>query len=385
MFGLDWLFTTSTNTGIAVTPTNAAKCAMVAVCTALLANGCSIPVKLYQRVDGAKEAATDHPAHTLVHRDASDWMSAAAFRTALTRDAIAFGNGFAHITRDGSGRPVELIRLSPGAVAIEIDDVTLEPTYRLSLAHGGTVVEHFSNILHITSGMRADDGVTGLSVISQAKDDIALSLVMAQTVASTFKNNSRPGGIILLQKAMGDDTRAAIKSSWTQALSGENAGGIAVLEHGAKYETIQQPLAENEAEKLLIQTNVAICRHFNVPPHLAYELTRATWSNAAEMNRAFLDYSLAPWHREWVSAYRRALLTPEERDTFLFEFETDEFIKSATLDRWQAYQIARSSGVLTANEIRAIENMPRIDTADADALGNPYTQGNSNDFSEVQE
>ena len=372
-FGLEWLLAPNTTSGINVTAATAPKCATVAICLALLANGTSIPCKLYERVGGAKQPAPEHPGHVLAHRDATEWMSATAFRATITRDAILTGNGFAYVNRDLAGRPVELIRLAPHAVSVETDDFTGEPRYRIALANGAVRFENYSDILHITSGVRADDGVTGVSLIHLAKDDIATALLMARTVSATFANNSRPGGVLQFPKALGDDALGRIRTSWNDGFSGEKAGRTAVLHNGATYQTIQQPLAENEAEKLLIQANVAICRHFNVPPHLAFEMGRATWSNAAEMNRAFLDYSLAPWLREWCAAYRRVLLTPEERGAFLFEFETDEFVKSDTLARWQSYQIARSAGVLTANEVRAIENMPRHPSPEADALGNPYT------------
>lgn len=377
LFGLDWLVAGSTATsGVTVTAATAQRCAAVSICTSLLSNGVAIPCRPFRLVDGAKEEAADHPSHALVYRDATEWMDSAHFRAALTRDAILGGNGYAFVNRDLAGNPVELIRLSPSAVTLETDDLTGEPRYRIHLSGGGDRIETFSNILHVTSGIRADDGICGVGLVQLARDDIGMALVMQNAIATTFRNNQRPGGVLMFPTGLGEEALSKIRESWASGFSGENQGRTAILERGTEYKTVQMPLGENDAEKLLIQANVAVCKHFGVPPSLAFEMGRATWANLSEQNRHYIQYSVAPHLREWTAAYRRTLLRPEERDTIIFEFETDAFTKTDTLARWQSHQIARSSGVMTANEIRHRENLPRIDEPAADTLGNPYTTQN---------
>ena len=50
---------------------------------------------------------------------------------------------------------------------------------------------------------------------------------------------------------------------------------------------------------------------FRVPPHMLFDLGRATWSNVESLGREVLVFCLQPMLRAWESALRRALLTPE--------------------------------------------------------------------------
>lgn len=384
MFGLDWLGTSSiASSGVQVTSATAQLCAAVNICAKLISDGCSLPVSPYRVVDGQKESIqSGSPDPTfdtvvgLVHRDANPFQSAQAFRKTITRDALLTGNGFGFVNRNPFGEPVELIRLAPGAVAVETDDLTGEPVYRINLQGGGYRLETHQNILHITSGIKADDGVCGISIVDLAREDIGLALILTDTVSRVFKNNSRPGGVLTFPNKLAQDALTKIGTAWSTGFNGENQGRTAVLDNGATYSVVQTPLSENDAEKLLIQANVAICKHFNVHPAIALELGRATWANASEANKQFLKYTLKPHHEEWTSAYRRTLLTPEQRASYGFEFETSDFTQADLETRWSAYQTARSSGVMTANEIRQREGLPRLDDPAADTLGNPYTETN---------
>lgn len=50
-----------------------------------------------------------------------------------------------------------------------------------------------------------------------------------------------------------------------------------------------------------------IARVFGVPPHMLFELSRATWSNAEQMGATFLQLCLRPWLDRWQDAYATVL------------------------------------------------------------------------------
>jgi phage portal protein BeeE len=80
---------------------------------------------------------------------------------------------------------------------------------------------------------------------------------------------------------------------------------------------------------------------------------------------------LLPWLRSWTDAYARTLLSREERATHSFEFIVDDLLRADTAARAEAYSKFRSAGVMTANDVRRLENMPPL--ADGDVLQNPFT------------
>ena len=57
----------------------------------------------------------------------------------LTRDALLFGNGYASISRDDDGNPVELHHMRPEQVAVYINTTTLEPSYQNTPLDGAMV------------------------------------------------------------------------------------------------------------------------------------------------------------------------------------------------------------------------------------------------------
>jgi hypothetical protein len=75
------------------------------------------------------------------------------------------------------------------------------------------------------------------------------------------------------------------------------------------------------------------------------------------MGVEFVQYTLMPWFIRWEQGVYRGLLTPAERKTLFAEHLVDSLMRGKTLDRYQAYQIARNGGWLNADDIRDKENM----------------------------
>jgi HK97 family phage portal protein len=101
------------------------------------------------------------------------------------------------------------------------------------------------------------------------------------------------------------------------------------------------------------------------------DLGRATWANSEQMNAQFLQFTLLPWLRTWEAAYRRVLLSPDERGEYSIEFVVDDLLRADTATRAAAYASFRSMGAMTANEIRTRENLPAM--TGGDVLQNPFT------------
>ena len=113
-----------------------------------------------------------------------------------------------------------------------------------------------------------------------------------------------------------------------------------------------------------------IARAFRVPPVLLQDYGRATWANSAEMGRQFVNFTLAPWLAKIEGEFALKLLSDEERGHLCLEHDTDALTNADPVARAQAAQAFRSAGVMTANELRRLENLPPH--ADGDALTNPY-------------
>lgn len=367
---LELFSATPSASGISITPRVAMSCAPVRCAVQAISEAVGqLPVLLYRRLpEGGKERDPQHPAYALLHDQANEWTSASDFREQLTRDALLNGNGFAFINRV-DGKPVELLRLDPASMSVSYETLTGEPTYTLTDEDGAKRTYPREDILHIRAPSL--DGVAGIAPIHSCREAIGLSLIMEQHCARLFSNSARPSGLISFKEKMDANSLKDAMTIWRSAMSGENTGKTGVLDRGATWSQITLSPVDAQFIELRQFQILEIARAFRIPPIFLMEYGRATWSNSAEMGQQFLTYCLEPWLKRWEGEIRLKLISPENRETCFAEFLTDALLRSDVEKRGTYYQTLRVNGVLSANEIRALENYPPREGGDT--YENPNT------------
>ena len=109
-----------------------------------------------------------------------------------------------------------------------------------------------------------------------------------------------------------------------------------------------------------------ICRAFGVPPQLIHSTDKSSsWASSAEqINQNFLTYSLGPTLKRIEQTIARKLLSPEEREEYYPIFSVEGLLRADSAGRASFYTALLQNGVMTRNEVRALENLPSIDGAD---------------------
>jgi HK97 family phage portal protein len=347
----------STAAGVSVSPETAMRCTAVFGAVKVLAETVSqLPVHLYRRTaDGGRERAEGHPVEALLSDAANPWTPASEFRLIMETQLALHGNAYAWIGR-GAGGVEELIPLESRRVSVSADTVTMEPAYTVTDAEGRQRTYGRSEILHIRGvgvGLYQGDSPVVLS-----REAIALSLVLEQHGAGLFGRGARPAGILKTPNFLTAAQRSAMRFSWdSQHQGGENAGKTAILESGLTFEALQLSSVDAQFIELRKFQLQEIARVWRVPLHLLADLDRVTHSNAEELGRQFLTFTLLPILRAWQDALRLALLTPQERrDGHYVEFLVDDLARADLAARFTAYSQAVATGVFNPNEVRAMEN-----------------------------
>jgi len=327
----------------------------------------ALPAKVFAADDSGKRTTKDHPAYRLVHDEANDWTSAGQLRAALTADALLHDHGFAYANRV-NGRVQEFIRLDPRTVTVKAHETTGEPVYEVQDGARKRTYP-YTEILHISAPL-------GIAPIKAGREAIALSAVLEQHAGRLFAGGARPSGVLLKDKraGSGDDGKTIIGNvrkaykAWMNSGTGEPL----ILDDGWTYTSSAMTSTDAQfLENRRFQLE-EIARVFRVPPHLLFDLSRATWSNAEEMFQSFLTLTLRSWLDAWEWAYARVLLTPDERAAgYYVEFVVDDLLTANAATRATTYAQYRSMGAMTANEVRAGLNLPSRDGGDI--LANPYT------------
>lgn len=349
---------------IAVSPTKALECVPVRAAVQLRCETLSsLPLRLYRRLpDGGKEKATNHPLYALLHGRANGWTSSTDFVSALERDTLLTGHGYALAIRVDGGRIAELIRIAPDRMKVETGDGD-EPTYLVSLKGGGQRSYPWRDILHVTS-------FDGLSAVKQSREAIGLYSAMEGHAGRIFSNGGRPSGVLKAKKALSAQTIERLKKSWTAAHGGDASGGTAILEDEMDFTPLSFNSVDLQFQELRAFQLVEIARAFAVPPVLIADYSRATWSNFEPSAQAFLSFCLVPRMKNWAGAIAR-LLTPEEQQELGAEFETGALVQADIAKRFEAYNKAIASRILNPNEVRELEN--RGPYAGGEVYANPNT------------
>ena len=347
---------TPTASGTIVTPESAMRCATVYASVKVIAESVAqLPLHLYRRTeDGGKERAADHPLSELLHDQPNDWTSSFEFRAFMQTALCLHGNAYAFINRT-NGRIFELIPIPSPCVTVEVDPITMEPSYKVSSGDGGQRVYDRTEIFHLkTLGTSPH---IGLSPISQMREAIGLALVMEEHGARLFSNGARPSGVFKYGKMVGPDLAKRLRESFNAAhAGGPNSGRTLILEDGMDFQALQFTSVDLQFLELRRHQIAEIARGFRIPLHLLQELERATHNNAESMGQQFLSLTLLPWLKLWEGAIRRSLLTPEERREYHAEFLADDLARADLAARFEAYAKAVTNGILNPNEVRAAEN-----------------------------
>ena len=357
-------FMGSSASGKRVNERSAMQMTAVYSCVRILSEAvASLPLHLYEYTDAGTAKATQHPLYVLLHDEPNPEMTSFIFRETLMTHLLLWGNAYAQVIRNGRGEVIALYPLMPDRMTVDRDEQgRLYYEYRVSsedapINETGSVRLAPADVLHIPG--LGFDGLVGYSPIAMAKNAIGLAIATEEYGSKFFANGAAPSGVLEHPGTLKDPAR--IRESWQATFGGStNAGRVAVLEEGMKYAPIS--IAPEQAQFLetrKFQIN-EIARIFRVPPHMIGDLEKSSFNNIEQQSLEFVKYTLDPWVSRWEQAIVRTLLTADEKKRYYVKFNVDGLLRGDYKSRMEGYNIGRQGGWMSANDIRALENLDLI-------------------------
>lgn len=354
-----------TTSGKPVNERTAMQTTAVYACVRILAETvASLPLHVYEYKDGGKELVYDHPLYYLLHDEPNPEMTSFVFRETLMSHLLLWGNAYAQIVRDGSGRVLGLYPLLPNKMDVDRDnrgriyyvysrDTNENPMFK---DYGGIKLRA-EDVLHIPG--LGFDGLIGYSPIAMAKNAVGMTLACEEYGASFFANGANPGGVLEHPGVLKDPSK--VRESWNSVYRGtNNAHKIAVLEEGMKYQQIGIPPEEAQfLETRKFQIN-EIARLYRIPPHMVGDLEKSSFSNIEQQSLEFVKYTLDPWVIRWEQSLQKSLLLPGEKNKYFIKLNVDGLLRGDYQSRMNGYATGRQNGWFSANDIREMENMNPI-------------------------
>lgn len=337
----------------------AMKLSAVYGCVEILSNSMS---KLPRFVmDGrTRERLPEHPLMDLLTVRPNEAMTPSVCKKLIECNRLLTGNGYQWIVRDPlTARPRELIPLISEYVTPWQDEngtlwyictyPKLGRPYKLRAA----------DVLHYKGYSR--DGITGISVLRHAAEVIATARAAQTYENSYYTKGTQLPGILSVEADLSRDDKDAVRDEWAKLHAGaDNAFRVGILDKGMKY----QPIGLSNRDSQFVESKAVsvedISRFFGVP---LYKLNAGKQSYSSNEQNAieYLGRAIHPNVTQCEEEDSYKLLFPSElrrglevRWNMMAELKSD----NATRGAW--YKNMREVGAFSANDIRALEDMPDI-------------------------
>ncbi len=354
--------TRSTEAGIVVSDDRAMQVSAVWSCVKLITETTSsLPLHFFERrSDGEREMLEqDHYLVQLLKWKPNPWMTAIEFREAMTAQLVLWGNGYALIERI-DGRPSSLIPMKPEHVVPVRDETGIRYHYTTSK---GVVILAADSVFHLKGF--GTEGIVGLSPLAYARSVLGITVAADRYASKSFSEGGRPAGVLRVDKFLTDDQRQKMKEIYGK-VSDTEVSRLMVLEGGLEFQAISMPPDDMQMLGSRQFQLAEIARFFRVPLHLIMDTEKSTtWGTGIEqLNLGFLQYTLKPYLTRWESVISDKLVRVVDRNRIFAEHQVEGLLRADAKTRAQFYSTMAQNGIMSRNEIRRKENLPRVEGAD---------------------
>lgn len=326
-------------------------------------NIASLPLHVYKKkpgADGHKELARDEQLYNLLHTEPNRRHTTMEFWQYMGLNFILRGNAYARKVFNDDGDVIEMWPLSADQVEIEVlPDRSL--VYKYSY-EGRIWIYSEDSIFHWRD---KGNGIIGMGRLDYMRNSVGLAVDAQRHTSDQYARSGKRPGVFMIDKLLKPEQREAIRANYKELVEGGD-DDLLVLELGAKFE----PLSLTPADLQLLETRrfsiEEIARWFGIPGVLINDTSKTTsWGTGVEqIVLGFYKFRLRTIITQLEQAINRRVLSSRQRRKFVAEFSIDAFLRGALKERLEAGARAVQNGLMTRNEWRQLENLPRMEGGD---------------------
>lgn len=317
--------------------------------------------------DDERVVITDHPSLPIFQRAANDLMSSYTFVETLTNHALGWGNGYAELQMEKGGTrilkawPLPPDRVRP--IKVTQDDGQIFVRYEVTLPDGATILLPQNRILHVMG--ISYDGLCGQSIIKAACNAIGLGEDLEEFARQYFNNGVLGGGFITVPAGMEKDAIRNLRTDLDEMNSGlENAHRFKFLYDSVTYSASQVKPEEAQFIQSRVNQIQEIARFYRMPLYKIQEYTKVSYNSAEQLATEFVGDTLMPWGTRWEQEIDRKFFTDPKDSKLRMKFNYNALLRGDSQARANYYRTMVMSGIMTRNEARRLEDLPRMEGGD---------------------
>lgn len=328
-------------------------------CITLIANDISkLPLRLVRKDSNGIWTEFDSPAYSPVIRKPNKFQTRIQFFENWVLSILANGNCYVLKVRDNRNVVVGLYILDPAKVQTLVSD-SGDVFYELHPDNVSNIQEPItvpaSEIIHDRMNPLYHP-LVGISPIYACALPVLQATEIQRNSAEFFRNNARPGGILTAPGAVSDETVEQLRAYWESNYTGNNAGKVAVLADGLKYESFQVATAQSSQviEQLKWSAEV-VCSVFHVPPYKIGVGAAPNGGNIESENIRYYSEALQNRMESMEILLDEGLNTGPDVGV---EFDVGNLLRMDSKSKIEAEELGTKSGIKKLNEARKNLNLP---------------------------
>lgn len=315
-----------------------------------------LPKSVKRKIGKNREDYSEHPVNYLISDYPNQMMTSFDFWKLIIVSMIIKGNGYAEIIRgQNTGRTISFIHR-------DSDDVTVyEKDDQLIYKFKGREIAS-DNMLHFKAF--SFDGKIGVSIIQFAAKQLGVSLDAQEYQSTVYTDRGMGYGVIESDISVDPDTKKLIEAGFSTKMAQKNKFNVPMLDEGMKYKSI----SVSPAEAQFLESNkngvLEVCRWLNIAPHKLKVLDNSNNANIQHQSIEHVQDSILRYIIPCEQELKHKLFALKERLSLYVKFNEKVLLRGDLEARKNYYTALVYAGVMTRNEVRALEDMNPLDGLD---------------------
>lgn len=307
-----------------------------------------IPFKLYKktREEGRKQTKEIEDKRTnIINNDTGDTLDGFQFKKAICEDYLLGKGGYAYINKKGN-KFLGLNYVKESNICIQKNTDKIFKNYSILVDGKEYRPFNFIKLLRNTK-----DGASGTGYINEINKSLQTAYKRILYELDLMNTNGNKKGFLKSKTKLDKEGMKSLKKAWNDYYNGNSS--CVILNEGMEFQDASNTSVENQLNEKNKTFSDEVKELFHTNKN----------------NEEFIRNAVMPIATAFCTALNRDFLLESEKDFYYFAPDYTELIRCTIKERFEAYQIAITSGFKTRNEVRYLEGDDALDGLDMINIG----------------
>ena len=306
----------------------------------------SLPIKMYTKTDNGYQEVYDDYRLSLLNNYSGNGMTAVDLKKQVLMDLLLDGNGYAYISKKGN-KITKLSYIPVNRLTYTESVATIDKIVNVWV--DGNPVQDY-NVFRLVNNTK--NGISGVGFVSDCQDLLSTVLSSLQYENSSINSGVRRG-FLKSKTKLDPEKMNDLKRAWKK-LTTPNQSDVLVLNAGIEFEDASSTATESQLSQNKVINMHQILAYFGLPTNFFEGANADAYLTAVRI-------AVLPIVKQFTTALNNYMLLESEKSNLKFEIDTSDVLRINANERFDAYQKGLTSGILTIDEVRKMEDLPALD------------------------